>query len=411
MRHSMNMPASIPTEIQDSVVQSWFCGLSRRPNAVKHNVSEGSVDNFVKDWKYRHGPDGEYERLRALAVATSKSGLSVQDCAQGHRIVMIMKNIGVSEDDYEIFISKLSKRYVAPGLRPDTLVEQINQLHFFLENNQSYIGTTTTTLSQLLEIFKSKLDEIRDLELKKQNLEKTIRELYIDKETIEAELNWDSELKEMLNKHGFKKEDVPKFVDAALLMKGRRYNIFDIMERFSRFEEIEDACFSVQRKKVDLEQRHDHLLGENQHLEVQISQNSLKFRDLDSLKALGFGLAEFRMLRDIITEVGEERGLIGNDAVKDFFQDLENHYYEYRRLRTSVSKLKAEKAQASAVDTSNQILGMFQNFFKQRSESLSESNPKYNLNTEVSAGEKKVKHVDNNDVASNHGPNSELQSE
>ena len=191
-------------------------------------------------------------------------------------------------------------------------------------------------------------------------------------------------------------------------MKGRRYNIFDIMEQFSRFEEIEDACFSVQRKKVDLEQRHDHLLGENQHLEVQISQNSLKFRDLDSLKALGFGLAEFRMLRDIITEVGEERGLIGNDAVKDFFQDLENHYYEYRRLRTSVSKLKAEKAQASAVDTSNQILGMFQNFFKQRSESLSESNPKYNPNTEVSAGEKKVKHVDNSDVASNHGGNSEL---
>jgi len=255
MKRSMDMPASIPTEIKESVVQNWFCGLSRRPNAIKHNVSEGSVDNFVKDWKYQRGPDGEYERLRALAVATSKSGLSVQDCAQGHRIVMIMKNIGVSEDDYEIFISELSKRYVAPGLRPDTLVEQINQLHFFLENNQSYIGITTTTLSQLLEIFKSKLEEISDLELKKQNLEKTIRELYNDKETNEAELNWDSELKEKLNKHGFKKEDVPKFVDAALLMKGRRYNIFDIMERFSRFEEIEDACFSVQRKKVDQEQK------------------------------------------------------------------------------------------------------------------------------------------------------------
>jgi hypothetical protein len=200
-------------------------------------------------------------------------------------------------------------------------------------------------------------------------------------------------------------------VDAALLMKGRRYNIFDIMERFSKFEEIEDACFTVQRKKVDQEQRHDQLLMENQHLEVQISQNSLKLRDLDSLKALGFGLAEFRMLRDIIIEVGEERGLIGNDAVKDFFQDLENYYYEYRRLRTNVSKLKAEKAQASASDTSNQIIGMFQNFFKQRSESLSESNPKYNPNTQVSGGEKKVKHVDNNDVASNHRPNSELQSE
>lgn len=120
----------------------------------------------------------------------------------------------------------------------------------------------------------------------------------------------------------FKKEDVPKFVDAALLTKGRSYNIFDIIERFSTFEEIEDTCISVQRKKFDLEQENEHLLGNNQNLEVQISQNSLKLRELVSLKALGFGLAEFRMLHDNITKVGEERGLIGDKAVKDFFKIL-----------------------------------------------------------------------------------------
>jgi hypothetical protein len=50
---------------------------------------------------------------------------------------------------------------------------------------------------------------------------------------------------------------------------------------------------------------------------------------------------EFRMLRDIITEVGEERDMIGKEAVKDFFEDLRNHYYDYVRLRESVAKLKA----------------------------------------------------------------------
>jgi hypothetical protein len=44
---------------------------------------------------------------------------------------------------------------------------------------------------------------------------------------------------------------------------------------------------------------------------------------------------EFRMLRDIITEVGEERDMIGKEAVKDFFEDLRNHYYDYVRLRES----------------------------------------------------------------------------
>jgi len=87
------MPAAVPTEIKNSVVQGSLCGLSRRLNALKHNVSEGSVDNFVKEWKLQNGPDGQYERLRALAVAISKTGLSVQDCAEGHRVAMIMKNI------------------------------------------------------------------------------------------------------------------------------------------------------------------------------------------------------------------------------------------------------------------------------------------------------------------------------
>jgi hypothetical protein len=62
---------------------------------------------------------------------------------------------------------------------------------------------------------------------------------------------------------------------------------------------------------------------------------------------------EFRMLRDIITEIGEERDMIGIDAVKDFFEALWNYYYDYVRLRESVTELKAEKAQLSARDATN----------------------------------------------------------
>ena len=60
----------------------------------------------------QRGADGEYERVRALGVAISKSGISIQECAQGHRVAMIMKNLGIAEDDYEDFISKLWRWYV-----------------------------------------------------------------------------------------------------------------------------------------------------------------------------------------------------------------------------------------------------------------------------------------------------------
>ena len=92
----------------------------------------------------QRGADGEYERVRALGVAISKSGISIQECAQGHRVAMIMKNLGIAEDDCEDFISKLWRRYVASGLSPDILVEQINQLYFFLEKIENHMLRTTS---------------------------------------------------------------------------------------------------------------------------------------------------------------------------------------------------------------------------------------------------------------------------
>jgi len=94
---------------------------------------------------------------------------------------------------------------------------------------------------------------------------------------------------------------------------------------------LEEACATVDLKKANAELRCDQLQSDITALEVRLSQNSQKLRDLDNLRALGFQLAEFRMLRDIITEVGEERGIIGNEAVKDFFEDLRKYYYDYLR--------------------------------------------------------------------------------
>jgi hypothetical protein len=61
------------------------------------------------------------------------------------------------------------------------------------------------------------------------------------------------------------------------------------------------------------------------------------------------------MLHDIITEIGEERDMIGNEAVKDFFVDLWNHCYDYVRLRESIAELKAEKAQLSVSHATNYV--------------------------------------------------------
>jgi len=92
----------------------------------------------------------------------------------------------VAEDDYEDFISKLWRRYVAFGLSPDILVEQINQLYFFLEKNENHM-LRITSIPHILEYIKTKLEAIKDLESKEQSFQKINMELQIQKETLEAE--------------------------------------------------------------------------------------------------------------------------------------------------------------------------------------------------------------------------------
>lgn len=104
----------------------------------------------------------------------------------------------------------------------------------------------TTSILQILEYIKAKLEAIKDLESKEQNLQKINMKLQFQTNTLEAELEWDLQLKEKLNKNGFKKEEVSTFVDAALLMRERGYDIFDLVKRFSYFEEIEEACTTVE---------------------------------------------------------------------------------------------------------------------------------------------------------------------
>ena len=72
----------------------------------------------------------------------------------------------------------------------------------------------TTSNSQILEYIKAKLEALKDLESKEQNLKKINMELQFQKETLEEELEWDSQLKEKFNKNGFKKEEVSSFVEA-----------------------------------------------------------------------------------------------------------------------------------------------------------------------------------------------------
>lgn len=116
------MPATIPEIVNDEVFQSWLSGLFRKAIATKHHESEGTVSNIIaeKKMKYQYGSE-QLESLRDLSVAMNMSGISIQECADGHRVAMLMRKMGADEERFEDFISELWHLYVKTGLSPTLL--------------------------------------------------------------------------------------------------------------------------------------------------------------------------------------------------------------------------------------------------------------------------------------------------
>lgn len=112
------MPANISDVTRFGVIDSWLSGDFRRVTAIKYGISEGAVSSIVKEYTNQQGPQ-RTELLRALAITLSKTGITAEQYAQGHRIIMIMKRMGAAEeDDHERFLTDISKKYVQAGYDP-----------------------------------------------------------------------------------------------------------------------------------------------------------------------------------------------------------------------------------------------------------------------------------------------------
>lgn len=345
------MPTVIPQIVKDEVFQSWLSGSFRRQNATKHGVSEGTVSNVVTERKLQHGSD-KLDLARALSIAMSRSGLSIGECAVGHRVAMIMRHMGADEGHFEVFIEKLCHLYVNAGLAPDNLVKEIEELHYFRETNQSLQGGVS--IPQICENIKTKQAEEKKIHeavvaqhVTMRDLKKETCEMQFQKATLETDMGLAKELKDKLEAEGIQPDDILKNVHLAVIVKRSGYSVQEAMERLSALSGLEDAAITMKNKIIHAGLKHDYLIKENASLEDHIHKNSQKIRELDFLKNKGFGLSELKQLHYLINEIEEhdERRVEQNgDAVKKFFDSLRDHYHEYCNLGKKVNELHSDIA-------------------------------------------------------------------
>ena len=81
--------------IRSLVIQGYLNGKTRDQIATDVGISGGKVSGIIKEWASEIGkPNVEY--VRDFAVILNKSGISAKDCAEGYRVVKLMKNIHVN---------------------------------------------------------------------------------------------------------------------------------------------------------------------------------------------------------------------------------------------------------------------------------------------------------------------------
>jgi hypothetical protein len=131
------------------VIQGFLNGKSMDQIVSETNVSKGKVHYLINDWKKGIGIP-YIDELREFSVTVRKSGISIGQCAQGFRMISILKNLGIQEGDadegtnnkndgnykeFSSFIEDIYKNCKREGVKPATIPAWIKDLFDFYNSS------------------------------------------------------------------------------------------------------------------------------------------------------------------------------------------------------------------------------------------------------------------------------------
>ena len=348
-------------DIRRKIIRLWLEGKSRKDIALICNVSEGTVSNVIADWKQKLG-EGDADVLRELGSNLKRSGIDAARCAQGHRTSMILRNIGVNEEDFELFISKLYKRCMkVNGLTPDKIGSYLDDLVEFSDEDDN--GGNIPKLSELPQYIEQKKNEKRALKKDIQNLQKQkkiseeeasyaneLRDAaFEDQKTTYAKLREYSNFKTELGKYGLSVDDDPrKLVRVIYGIKQRNeYDVGKILLEYSDIKFMQDKRDMLSSRVRELEDKIVNLQGQCSFLESQVNLHNQRLYVYDELKSMGLGIRELKIIRNTIKEIAAENNISSLTARDNFIEFLEKTYDIKLRSKIQDQQQKNQKMQRS----------------------------------------------------------------
>lgn len=145
------------------MIQGYLNGKTRDQIAQDVGISQGTVSGIIKEWSTRIGiPIAE--EARNFAVTVRKSDISIKECAEGHRMIKLLKSLGIYGETYThgsndgkerdvnkeiiLFIYGIYLNCKKKGIPPNVVPAWIRDLlDFFpnIQNNNNHRSSLTYT--------------------------------------------------------------------------------------------------------------------------------------------------------------------------------------------------------------------------------------------------------------------------
>ena len=348
----INMPSATGSDVKSGVIYEWLRGNSRDKIAEIYNISTGGVTNIINEWRNNIGAYIA-EDLRELSVSLKKANITPIQCSIGFRVAKIMQRLGITEDQFEFFMSDVYDRCQKLELGPDQIEK------YLLETiNISKIVFP----SQIPNYINTKKMEIENLQDKVENLEEVISNLNIQKTVIEKKLNsladsnnisrdaitWYKNIKNAFENAGISIDNVSTFIHCLNVMRSEGYDINKILKKFVEYENIDDLQ-DFHQTTIDIHKTNlNALLKQENSIQEQIKFNQVKLSKMQQLKNMDIGINELQTLYNKITEIATENNIPPKIAMDKLLNDLKDYNYilgfknTLEKMEPELSSLKIE---------------------------------------------------------------------
>jgi hypothetical protein len=353
------LPVYIPSDIRLGVIYEWLRGNSRDRIAVIYNISTGAVTNIINEWRNNIGAYIA-EDLRELSVSLKKANITPVQCSTGFRVAKIMERLGITEDQFESFMSGVYDRCQKLELGPDQiekyLMETINISKIvFPSQIPNYINTKKTEIEELQKQIESRQETISKLNNEVSILKENQKSL-IENNSISLDaIKWHRDIKKELTNMGIPFDEMYAFIDCLRQIRNEGYDKNKLVPKFLQLDSYDDIIEQQERRKQENRKDIELLNNDKKNLEDQIYFTHVKISKNQELENIGMGLKELKIIYKTIIELSKANNISPKEAIEQFFNDL-NEYDDIISFKKKVEELKKEAVTLNTQITNNRVI-------------------------------------------------------